>query len=346
MPRGSRRWGWLKLLVGVSILGFLFTRASPEAVVRALGSSRAGPIAAAFALALASQVPAAFRLRLFAGSLGLEFPVARLLAINLAAAFYGLFVPGGNVTAGAVRVYRLSRGEGSPGRAVLAVVRDRLDATAALVAVGLLFLLADGSGGPRETRLLVGGVLACGAIFAFLACWGRVHARPGEPPGEGAWAGRRLPETARLALAETGRMPLRAQGRAFALSLATQLAGVAAYLLVARSVGIELPLVTLGWIRSAVMLATMLPVSLGGIGVREGAFLLLLAPYGVSQEAALALSLLVFATTLAGVATLGGLLEAGGLLTRGAAEVRGTAKGSFSGERADRAARSEDGEGS
>lgn len=323
--RGKRWWGWLKLLLGVSILGFLLARASPEAVMTALKSSGPGSVAAALGLALAAQLPAALRLRLFAGALGLHFSALRLAAINLAAAFYGLFLPGGNVTAGAVRMYRMSRLEGRPARTLLAVVRDRLDSTAALVAVGLLFLLADASSDTRVTGLLLAALLGCGATFGVLTLSGRVACREGRTAAERTGPG--LVGTVRKALAETGRMPAGAQARAFALSLGAQLPGVLAYFLLAGSVGVDLPLVTLGWIRSAVMLATMVPLSLGGIGVREGAFLLLLGPFGVSQEATLALSLLVFATTVASLATVGGLLEAGGLLAGGVGDVRGRPSG-------------------
>jgi hypothetical protein len=54
----------------------------------------------------------------------------------------------------------------------------------------------------------------------------------------------------------------------------------------------------------------MVPISVSGLGIREGASLLLLLPYGVPGEKALALSFLIFATTLLLIGALGGLLEA------------------------------------
>jgi uncharacterized membrane protein YbhN (UPF0104 family) len=50
----------------------------------------------------------------------------------------------------------------------------------------------------------------------------------------------------------------------------------------------------------------MVPISLAGLGVREGIFIYLFTRIGVSQEAALSLSLLFFFVTLL-VSVLGGI---------------------------------------
>ena len=56
-----------------------------------------------------------------------------------------------------------------------------------------------------------------------------------------------------------------------------------------------------------VSLLAMLPLSLNGLGVREGSLVLLLAPYGVAAPAAVALGLAWFAMTLA-LGLVGGLV--------------------------------------
>jgi hypothetical protein len=76
----------------------------------------------------------------------------------------------------------------------------------------------------------------------------------------------------------------------------------------------ELAYLTIGWTRSAAVLVTVLPVSLAGLGLREGAFVLLLAPYAVAPADALAYSLLAFATTVLAVGLIGGAIEAFRLL--------------------------------
>jgi hypothetical protein len=96
---------------------------------------------------------------------------------------------------------------------------------------------------------------------------------------------------------------------ALALSILAQLLVVSIYCLLARSLDINTSIFTLGWISSAVVLATMIPVSISGFGIREGILFLLLKPYGVVGENVLALSFLVFGVTLLLVGTIGGVLE-------------------------------------
>ena len=94
------------------------------------------------------------------------------------------------------------------------------------------------------------------------------------------------------------------------LSLTQHLIGVLTSHLLGESLEIPINLVTWGWLRSAVIIATMVPISVAGIGIREGALLYLLKPYGVLGEESLAFSLLVFAVGVLLSALVGGVLEA------------------------------------
>ena len=60
---------------------------------------------------------------------------------------------------------------------------------------------------------------------------------------------------------------------------------------------LALPLLTVAWLRAAAILIAILPISVSGLGVREGALLVLMAPYDISSAQAIAFSLLAFAST-------------------------------------------------
>ena len=62
------------------------------------------------------------------------------------------------------------------------------------------------------------------------------------------------------------------------------------------------------WIVALVSLAQVLPITLAGLGVREGLFAFLLKQYGVPATTSIALSLTVFSVTLL-FGILGGGLE-------------------------------------
>jgi uncharacterized membrane protein YbhN (UPF0104 family) len=67
----------------------------------------------------------------------------------------------------------------------------------------------------------------------------------------------------------------------------------------ARAIGLEISLVSLVWIRSLVFLMTLVPITIGGIGVRELGFVGLLGFIGVSAHAALAFSAVNFSFQVA-----------------------------------------------
>lgn len=302
---------WVRSAVGLTVLALVASRVSLSSIAAALSSVRPLPALGAFAAVLAGQVVVARRLRSFAAGVGFDLPTRRALEINLAAAFYALFVPGGNVTAGAVRLYRIAQeGAGASG-ALAAVLRDRMDATAGLLAVGLLFLLLARPTAPAVGPVLIGGALLGGGLVAILLLflWARRRTPHRSSDRAGCGVGGWI-EGLVASLAKCGRMPARDQVLAFSLSVAAQLLGVLSYGLLARALELDVALTTLGWVRSGVIVLTMIPVSVGGVGLREAGFLLLLAGRGLREEAVLAYSLLVFTVTVLAVAGLGGTWEA------------------------------------
>ena len=98
--------------------------------------------------------------------------------------------------------------------------------------------------------------------------------------------------------------------RSIVISLLAHLIGTVGYWLLALSLDLELSLMAIGWIRAGMMLATLLPVSISGLGVREAASLVLLSYYGIPADAAIAYSLIVFMTSILFIGLLGGLAEA------------------------------------
>lgn len=306
-------FGWrarAKLGFGLAILTGLLLWVSPAAILTTLTSVRPLPAAVAVAVVLLGQLAVALRFRVLARAGGFDASTRQSLEIHLVASFYGLFVPGGNVTAGAVRLHRLSRlGDGGLGGALPVVFRDRFDATVGLILVGLAFLLMERPVGSPATPVILGAAVATGVGMALLVVVSR--ARPFRVRGGDAssrwrrWRGQLAALANRL-----GGVPPRSQMAALSLSVVAHVLGVFTYVLLARSMELDISSVTLGWVRSGVVLLTMLPVSVGGVGVREAAFLLLLADRDIGAGSIVAFSLLVFAVTVACVAALGGLVEA------------------------------------
>jgi hypothetical protein len=80
------------------------------------------------------------------------------------------------------------------------------------------------------------------------------------------------------------------------------------YMLLATDMGINVSGFDWMWIVGVTSLAVLLPVSIAGIGLREGALVGCLAVLSVSTESSIALSIGVLAVVLAG-ALIGAALE-------------------------------------
>jgi hypothetical protein len=83
------------------------------------------------------------------------------------------------------------------------------------------------------------------------------------------------------------------------VSFAYQLTLVVAAWMVGHALGLNLGITVLLVFMPAVAMAQVLPISIGGLGLREGALVLFLHPLGVSYEHAVAFGLLIYGITLA-----------------------------------------------
>ena len=91
-------------------------------------------------------------------------------------------------------------------------------------------------------------------------------------------------------------------------SFLTKIPHIFAFYFFALSLNIKLNLIQSAWLFSIVSVASLLPVSFSGLGVREGTIVVLLSQIGVQNYMALSLSMLIFTT---GIITglIGGLIE-------------------------------------
>jgi hypothetical protein len=79
------------------------------------------------------------------------------------------------------------------------------------------------------------------------------------------------------------------------LSFVLQLGRVLAAFLAARALHVDVAFISLLVIVPAALLVSILPVSIGGLGLREGTIVSLLSMLGVAPAAGLAVSVLLFA---------------------------------------------------
>ncbi len=297
--------------IAAGILAFLASRIDVARTLEAIRDAPVHSTLGAFALWLVGWWIVSYRLAVLMGAQGVRVGTFGAFEINLSSLFYALALPGGEVTGMAVRVHRLSRTGGRYVTAFLAIALDRTASIAAVTAIGFAFWLLDAHAKPAIARLvLVVGTAVVAAIVGAFVAWRQRRRAPerlralvsGWLRGTGGGMAERFDVVARL--------PARTIALLIVVSFVSQVPGIVGYAILAHALALPLSVVTLGWIRSTVMIVTALPISIAGLGVREGLLLVVLRYYGIADHDALAFSLLVFTVTILGVAALGAALEA------------------------------------
>jgi uncharacterized membrane protein YbhN (UPF0104 family) len=322
-PHPLARLAWLpKLLVSGALLWYIASRIS----LRALGEAIAGadPLLVGLGLALSAggMAAAALQLRVVSEPQGIRLSAKDAFALNLATSFYNLLLPGALV-GGVARWYRLTRSHAAdhPIGALTVILCSRFVELTTVLVAGLLFWAADPLARSNHLVPATFAGLLVGLVLLGLAATGASRQGAGRRRTGGWSVGGVLPQRWHdrwdIGLDAVGRfrsMPAATLRRLVAASVARHLLMIAGFYSFALALHLPLTLPVAGWTRTTVALAGMLPVTIGGLGIREGSLIAVLHPYGVPAAAAAALGLLLFARELA-AAAIGGIIEAHAFLS-------------------------------
>lgn len=246
---------------------------------------------------VASAVFAAFRWQQVCRALDVVVPTRRLFWHTLAGLFLSNFVPttiGGDV----VRVRRLGKDTGDAAASFTTVILERLSGWMVLPGSIFLGLLLDArlrGLGAATRAAMIAAIVTLVALLAIIVIAGndlsgRLLDRYEEPL---RW----------LHAVHEGLDVLRDRPRQIIRIIASAAAYqglvVLAFWAASQSIGIE----GFGWraalaFMPAVLIVQVLPLGIGGLGVREGALVLFLGELGVPDEQAVALGLTIYAITL------------------------------------------------
>lgn len=270
----------LRYAFSVILLGALASQMDWQSL-GALASLDWPPVAAAVLLAGLAYPLQAWRWQVLLRSAGVMLPARWVHAVTWIGQFYSAFLPGG-VAGDAVRLGYLWRTVPSRGPAgAAALIADRLIGFAALFALGSLALAVHlgGDDGPTELRRLLAASSAA-TLLLFLGIW-TVAATHWWDPFTARILGPERAAALHAAARALGDRP-RALTAATVLSVAVWFADFAALWLLARSLGLPAGPLTMTVAASAAYVASMLPLSIGGHGVREGTLVLTLGWLGFS----------------------------------------------------------------
>jgi len=292
----------VKILVTVLLLIFVLRSVEPARLLHDLRNLQGGRLAILLACIWVGQFACAQRWRLFAAGLGLGGKYLRFLRIYFACMFFNIGLPsliGGD----AIKAYVISRTTGKPLRLGLAsVLQDRAAGWLALISYGLAAALAYPMAWKGIPLIAVYVAVWLGAILALLFVWkGMGLYSRFVVPGVASPI-QKVPALAadfHLALA-TMRLSRGALVQIIALSLFNSALSLLVYQQIAVSAGQSVNLIAFSALIPIVTLLIMMPVSLGGLGIREWAYIEALGMLGVPRSAALVTALTTSAVMILG----------------------------------------------
>jgi uncharacterized membrane protein YbhN (UPF0104 family) len=247
----------------VGIFAILWHAADGREALRLLANANPWWFAGAIAALTVQTVLSALRWRLTASRLGILVDVRTAVREYYLSQVINQSLPGGMV-GDAARAVR-SRGQAGLARAGQAVVLERL--------MGQIVMFLFLAGAFATTWIAPGGLVWPAAVAVPLAL--ALAAGFALPPL--LWSATRMPGlVGRWAMLlheiiHAGLMQRGTLGRQILLSIGTACCNLAAFAFCARAVGVSLPLGTLLAIVPLVLFTMLIPLSMSGWGLREGA---------------------------------------------------------------------------
>jgi hypothetical protein len=294
----------LKIVVSAGLMIYLLVfQVNLEQLWEVVRQARWLYLLAAMVLMIAGTALRAVRWQVLLQALDIEVPLHRLVHLYFVGAFFNIFLPTG-LGGDAVKMAELAR---STGRAPEAIGTTLVDRATGLWVLFVLALLAL----PFSHTLLPDGwlpTITLGTAAGVLGGW-IVMGTPLIP-----WLGSkiRLPGQEKLErfYRSVSQLGYRALAKACLVSLIFDLSLIVFNVLIAYGIGVDQPVGIFLLFTPLISFSLALPISVGGLGVREQTYVLLFSSLGVSDAAATAMSLANYALTNLAIGLIGGALYA------------------------------------
>lgn len=289
----------LKGVGSVVILALIGIHLDWAVVAKSFGSLGIMPVLAAIAGMVIASLIGGPRWWLFLKALGYPHSMAMITRVRLVAQALNLLLPTGLVGDLAQVFFVADAPERTVSRTLGTVLAERIVGLMGFIVLGVAaFALTLSEAGGGEMAAVKAGiasllVMALGLAAMATLVWLDRRVRPGI-----GLARCILASLAAMALvvASYRRMPVTV-ALALILTLIGHLTIAGAIWLIASALG-PVGFVHVVLAVSAVAVATLVPITINGLGLREGLFILLLAPAGLGAEGAAVVSLTWFAISL------------------------------------------------
>lgn len=288
-----------KLVVSLGLIIYLATLIDwPRAITTIRSANLPLLLLAPFISLISFLIAGGVRWRLILLDNGVDFPLWQAFRGYLLGLFYGTFLPG--VLGGdAVRVaVCVQRTKCSVGTATAAVLLERVSGVVSLFTILFMVYLFSPSTAAALlsfentqiiTLLALAGILGLILVLSTRSIWLRWAPKP-EAKGLAAFI--------RSMMMTLGTIKVKTMFFVMATAVLFQAFDILTAFVISRAIGLNTPLTVFFGIIPLVYLALMVPISLGGLGVREGTMVFLLSHFNVGASEAVTLSFLIYINRL------------------------------------------------
>lgn len=279
----------LKLLVSATLLYIFLSRVDINAVTKTLKQTEIPLFIAGFFIYISTIFISTKRWSLFLPQ-GLKY--LKLVSLYFVGSFFNTFLPG-LVGGDAVKAFYLYRHIGKGGLSLASVFMDRYMGLSAMGGIALIAFIG-GYSYIRQTDIVwFITIFLCAFLVASFILW-KVN-----------WGKIKFLSSFYAPLMDY-KTKKEIIFKGLLLGFVVQCIAIITVYVLSLSIGLKVPIIYFFMFLPVISVASAIPISVAGLGIREAGFVLLFSKVGLTSAEALSLSLLVF-TAMCGVNLIGGV---------------------------------------
>lgn len=301
-----------KLGVAGGILYYILQKTDIIEIITVIKSAKLFYVTLAFILYLFCRYIMAYQSKIVLVNQGIKFSTFRIFIINLESSVYDLFIPGG-VGSSAVKWYKFSKPEGKRVQAFTSITVIRLINVLIMIVIGVFALLLNNPFNSFSLNVVIISFIIS-MVFFQLAIFNKMTSTFIEKHLNNLL--RFIPEFVSEKVIKfmesfnkLKRLSVRDILVIIFVSIFLHLLNIFIFFVISISINMVLSVLVIAWITSTVLLINMIPISISGLGVREGSLLFLLDKYHIPDSEVLAFSFIIFGIGTI-ISLVGGVIEA------------------------------------
>jgi len=289
-----------QVMIGIAALVLIIVKSDARELAAALRNTRLSLLPIAVFASFAVTWLMAFRWRAILRANGMNLKTRRLFVYYLIGIFFTSFVPGGGVSGDVARLIYVDREVHDKALVLSTLVYERLIGVFTLLLIGLGSTLMTRAYGQTDRMIYLSeGILAIAFVIIAALMSAYVSSRLARLMRDvgrrmrmvrAAEAAARTLESVSILRQDSGLLL-----RTLVISVLIRIVWSMGCYVVSRAMGLPVDLLTMFAFISLVDLVRLMPISVGGLGVREWTVIALFATLGITREQSLTFSILAFA---------------------------------------------------